>query len=305
MTPRTRKPKTCPDCAAPIGTDTYRTQLRTDHYCKETPVSLTPEQTFLGLGEPNRDGYGRPLIIPPDGGKPVPYTRISTFADALSEAGGLITWKARNVALAVARHEDLAGMIAGLKYGDKALDEHIETAIGRVDTSAAWGTAVHSFTEGDDASPFVPERMAGDVAAYTKALADHGLTVAGSEQFVVNDELGVAGTFDGLYTSTQIGRVLGDKKTGRLKPQAVAIQLSCYAGGAAYDPATGERTPLDVRQDIALLIHIPKGEARCDVYTVDLEAGRRAAAAAAWVRQWRKRDDITAPLTPFTAAVAS
>ena len=37
-----------------------------------------------GLDIP-RDGKGRPLITPADGGKPIPYTRASKFGDALED----------------------------------------------------------------------------------------------------------------------------------------------------------------------------------------------------------------------------
>lgn len=39
-----------------------------------------------------RDRWGRPLITPPDGGKPKPYTRASTLAKALDDNQGLIDW---------------------------------------------------------------------------------------------------------------------------------------------------------------------------------------------------------------------
>lgn len=280
----------------------------TPHACTKELTMPEAVASFLGLGEPLRDRYDRPLIIPAAGGKLEPYTRVSTFAGSLDDAGGLITWKARMTALGIARHEDLAAMCAGLAYGDKELDEHIETAICRVDDKAAWGTAVHSLTE-PDPSPYVPERMAADVASYHQALADHELVCVDSERFVVNDTLKVAGTFDGIYTHPTLGRLVGDKKTGKLKGCSVAVQLFCYASAVGYDSDSGERTSLDVRTDVGLLFHIPKGEGRTDVYLVDLVAGERAAKAAAWVREWRKRDDLLTHLNPLTVgdyvAVAS
>jgi len=299
----------CPHCGAPtrrlIGNGPlYEPVLNslTPHTCDlETRTMSEEVDAFLGINEPLRDRWQRPLIVPPEGGKPIPYTRVSTFAGALDDAGGLVTWKARQVALGIARHEDLAAMVAGLKYGDKELDAHIETAITRVDDKAAWGTAVHSLTE-PDPSPHIPERMAADVASYQHALTDHGLVCVESELFVVNDHLQVAGTFDGIWQHPHLGRLMGDKKTGKIKGGPVAVQLASYAGGVRYNADPVERHPLNVRQDVGLLFHIPKGEGKTDIYLVDLNEGRKAALAAQWVMSWRKRDDL---ITHFNALTIS
>jgi hypothetical protein len=42
-----------------------------------------------------RDRWGRPLIEPPDGGKPIGYTRVSTLAKALDDKTSLMDWKCR------------------------------------------------------------------------------------------------------------------------------------------------------------------------------------------------------------------
>jgi hypothetical protein len=58
--------------------------------------------TFSTLDKPSsdikRDRWGRPLITPPDGGKPVPYTRVSTLAKALDDKTALMRWKQRQTA---------------------------------------------------------------------------------------------------------------------------------------------------------------------------------------------------------------
>jgi hypothetical protein len=232
-----------------------------------------------------RGRYDRPLIIPVGGGELVPYTRASGLADEIAGGGqGLTIWAKRNVALGIARNEDLAAMAAGLEYGDKKLDEIIETAITRVDHKAAWGTAVHSLTEGPEPSPFAPKRMQPDVSAYYTELKRCGLTSVASELFVVNDELRVAGTFDDVYHHPLDGYKVGDKKTGKKKPLNVMVQLAVYAGGFLYDPATGARTPLGVRRDKGLLAHIPKGEGAAEFFDVDLMLGRDLALFCAAIR---------------------
>ena len=101
--------------------------------------------------------------------------------DRLDSGHGLGIWKLRHAALSIARHEDIAAMVAGLEYGDPALDELLEQACDR---SAAmvearhWGTAVHTFTEAGPDHPrreYVPERMRADVDSYDRALERAGL----------------------------------------------------------------------------------------------------------------------------------
>jgi hypothetical protein len=288
-----------------------------------------------------RDRYKRPLIVPADGGKAVPYTRASTFANELDNGGGLTTWKVRTVALGVARNEDIAAQVASLRYNEPgdlpadatfeakaahkqalrdlrddkiALDELTETAIHRVDGRASYGTAVHAFTD-PLASPHVPERMDADVKSYFAAMEKHGIEQVLSERFVVCDELQVAGTFDGTYRvprvlleaagyncgheGTEGLPVIGDKKTGSIHEVAVAIQTSVYSRGQLYTPeldGSATREPLGVRQDVALLIHIPKGKGETHLYLVDLRLGWAAANLAVAVRDMNARKDIMRPL---------
>jgi hypothetical protein len=42
-------------------------------------------------------------------------------------------------------------------------------------------------------------------------------------------------------------------------------------------------------------MHMPVGQARCDLYWVDLEIGWEAVTLAVDVREWRKRKDISRP----------
>lgn len=277
---------------------------------------MTASADFFDLDSVPRDRWERPLILDTDTGELSPYTRVSTFADTLSDAGGLVTWKGRVAALGMARSEDLAALAAALVYPthddpkkekalhkpiNKILDGYIEEAICRVDDRARYGTAVHSFTE-PDASEHIPSRMRPDVDAYHATLTALGITVVDTELFVVNDEWKVAGTLDHIYGIPGLGLVVGDKKTGSVHPQEVAIQLRSYAGAQRYDHHTGTRTPLGVRTDVGVLVHIPRLEGAAHVYTVDLLEAERACKAAAWVREWRGRDDLLTSLTPIQVA---
>lgn len=247
-----------------------------------------------------RDQYDRPMIIPPGGDKPEPYTRVSTFKEAFSEAGGLIKYTNRHTALGIARHEDLAAIAAGCEYGDKVLDEIIEAAQDRVggNAKANYGTAVHRFTE-PDAPDHVPARMVPDVEAYHAELVRHGASVLVSDRFIVNDALKVAGTFDDILAFPS-GNRMSDKKTGKLNALENAIQLAAYAGGVYFElDADGNpvRTPLpELDQDTAILAHIPAGAGECTLYAVDLNLGRAACELALEIRAWRRRKDLATPL---------
>ena len=55
------------------------------------------------VSELPRDRWGRPLITPPDGTTPVPYTRVTTFAKAVEDTYHLGRWAERMVALGMAK----------------------------------------------------------------------------------------------------------------------------------------------------------------------------------------------------------
>jgi len=54
-----------------------------------------------------RDRYGRPMVVPPKGGKPVPYTRTTTVAGSLDDGTALVAWKLRMAAAGLTLRPDL------------------------------------------------------------------------------------------------------------------------------------------------------------------------------------------------------
>ena len=151
MTPRPRRPSAkdvindpaplrprTPRETCPCGADATPT-----HSCQIGHDAMTAvNDDIFGTADIPRDRWKRPLVTPADGGDAVPYTRVSTFASTLEDAGGLTTWKARLAARGMACFPDLAAMVAGLTFADSGdkkadtkanrpsnvtLDEHIET----------------------------------------------------------------------------------------------------------------------------------------------------------------------------------
>ncbi len=281
-----------------------------------------------GSGELLRDQWNRPIILrgwEEDGpckaseGKRWTcyvekahghYTRASTFASTLDDGPGLAIWMKRHVALAFANenNDDLRAIVAGLDYKDKGLDDWIETAIERNAQfhaslkAANSGTAVHRFTE-PNSPPTVPQRMRKDVEAFSVALGEMpcpmcerlGFDIIATEQFIVNDKWGVAGTFDHAVQCDHCRYVMVlDKKTGKdIHPISMCIQLTEYASGIGYDAESGSRVelPFDLSRTHGVIAHIPLGTGKCHMQLFDLDAGARLANLAAEVRAERLREN--------------
>jgi hypothetical protein len=90
---------------------------------------------------------------------------------------------------------------------------------------------------------------------------------------------------------------IADLKTGTdltYSWRSISIQLAAYADAQhIYDYKTSVRTSLPmIEKDRAIVFHLPAGEGRCELYWVDLEAGRQGLELALNVRAWRKRKDL-------------
>jgi len=136
-------------------------------------------------------------------------------------------------------------------------------------------------------------------------------------------QIEVAGTLDRVVTVNGEGPYIADVKTGqdvvKYGMNEIALQLAIYAGathGWLGDAASVPRNdrwgrytlprPSDqpdayeqmvgVSRDRALVIHLPAGKAECHLHWVDIAAGREAVLQAIWVREWRKRKDLSRPL---------
>lgn len=248
--------------------------------------------------EPERDRWGRPLILQPDG-TTVAYTRASTLGKALTDSSGLTKWKLRQVLLGVGRRPDLYARAATADPAGRngGLDEVAEQALAAAESSrgANLGTAIHSATElVDRGEPLsrVPDVVREHVAAYLDLIKPLG--IEGIEEFVVNDPLQAAGTFDRLYRLPDGAVVIGDLKTGRAdSPKYAAgewaVQLAVYAGGQRYDPDDGSRSRLhpDLDPSRGLIVHLPADGTRPGLFTLNLDWGRAAADLAVRVRKFR------------------
>lgn len=256
-----------------------------------------------------RDRWGRPLITPIDGGKPIPYTRVSTLAKALDDKEGLTQWKCRMTAVGLAKRPDLIGLAAASDPDSdtdkKTLADVVDQAMQAASAGRAAnvGTTLHRLTEHVDAGTLpehVPAELWPDLEAYEQAM--QGIGIEASELFIVCDELQAAGSFDRLLTLPGIGLAIGDLKTGQHEPKyptATTVQIAIYSRGWLYHPEEGRiarLADLGVSQAVGLLIHLPSGKGKCNLYTLDLHHGWALAETAVAVRNAYRNT----PLTTYT-----
>lgn len=173
----------------------------------------------------------------------------------------------------------------------------------------------------------MPDTWKPDIDAYCQTLADNHIMIEPDfiERIVVHPRWRIAGTLDRLVTiHGDTKRTVADLKTGKdavtYGAGEIAIQLAIYANSTHMwaksaedvkrdrygryelphpDENPGEYVPMpDVHTDRALIIHLPVGEGVCTIHEIDLTAGNDALERALWVRDWRKRRDLTRPFKP-------
>ncbi len=270
------------------------------------------------MPEAKRDRYGRYLLPNPETGKETAWTRATTLAETLEDQYGLTKWKMRNAIWGVAQRTDLLALAQSATLeDDKQLDELCEQGLVVAGSGARanMGTALHKFTERLDRGEkfVVPSEYAPDLEAYlqVKKLGRIQTAPAFVERILVVPEFNVAGTTDRIVRVDGEMVCIADLKTGgdvlKYSQGKIAIQLAVYAHATAmWNQVSGvyEAVP-PVDQDRGLVIHVPAGEARADLYWVDLVQGWQAANLAYKVRQWRKNKKLLSKIDLENAALSS
>lgn len=249
------------------------------------------------------------------GGKRKLYKRSSSSGKILDDESGLERWKKRTIILGAARKPDLMAETSTLaiEQDGKRLDEIVEECItaAKGDERRNLGSAIHAMLDHVDLDhDWVPApQFQAMVDAYTDTLEAWGLVPVDVEINCVDDANHFAGRMDRRYRTTKalvapdmstipIGSILGaDTKTGRKVEYAAGsfcTQIATYVGSVRYDVVTNEREPFDppANTQWGLVMHVEPDTSRCDVYWVDLEAGREGLALAEEVRAWRRRTDL-------------
>ena len=242
--------------------------------------------------EITRDRYGRPMVVPPKGGKAVPYTRTTTVAGSLDDGTALVAWKLRMAAAGLTLRPDLLLAASANRDNKLEMDKLVEDAMEAAGaTSAATiGTAIHTLTEkydrGEDLG-VIPEEYVADIQAYADATKKFNNMFI--EQFCVLDKYKIAGTPDRIVEYE--GQLyISDLKTGSISyPNKIAMQLAVYAHGLPYDPATATRGSWGgVNQEKGIIVHLPAGSGKCELHFVDIAQGWKGIELAMKVRAFRE-----------------
>jgi hypothetical protein len=251
-----------------------------------------------------RDRWGHPLIVPAAGGKAKPYTRASSAAKTIEDTFNLEKWARRNVVYGMAKDPSLVARVLAIGGTPHEWDQEQKSAVNAIadaasdvaqaQRSADIGTAVHLMVErlnrGEDVDggPYQ-----ADLDAYRAAVNAMGWVIDPRyvECRMVCDELEMAGTCDLIVIGEEFNYI-ADLKTGGTVEYATlghAAQLAAYANGDIYDVETDERELVEhLETDTGYIIHLPAGQGRCDVYSLDLARGYEAAELANQVRNIRK-----------------
>lgn len=277
-----------------------------------------------------RDRFGRPMLHTPEGER-APYTRASTAAKWLDDKGGLINWTASQAMIGLIKSKPLQARVSSLvartqndtyRENKSALREIVDNAtnIAQASGRADYGTALHEMSElldvGELDWQYVPEILKGPLEAYGEAMA--GIKIIDSEVFVTVDAdvhgvtLRLAGSMDRIIEHPEFGPVVADLKTGADEPKyplGVTTQVAIYARGCRYrdllfpgtpvftdgEPnadSTAWRKPLNVSQEVGLMIHCPLEKVGnkfvCDFYALDLVNGWDSLALGTKVQSARR-----------------
>jgi len=266
---------------------------------------------------------GRYFLPNPASGRDSYWTRATTFAKTISDTYTLNMWGRRMAIKGLTMREDLYALAAATPLEDRQTLNDIaercaETAGAK--SAAALGTALHGFTEQHDRREkvTVPAKWQPDIAAYVKALDEHGIEVVPDliERVVIVPRFGVAGKFDRIYRVTrsctvelpgvepftlEAGQfIMGDLKTGRTLEYAwgeIAVQLWLYANAEAlFDRKTRKYFPMpEIEKRVAVVVHLPVGAATATVFDMNLALSEQAAVLCHTVREWRKVKGLAVP----------
>jgi hypothetical protein len=235
-----------------------------------------------------RDRWGRYLVLPPEGGKPVGYTRATTVAKIGADEYRINKRNLRMVALGLVANPELIERINGAADDRQALDDICERAriLAGADDAANLGTHIHAMVEralttGENP----PGPYSADVAAVVATIDRLRLDVIEAEVFLVNDRYKIAGTADLLLRHRETGDVIvADLKTGANTTYGKSqwqTQLTIYATsnakyrqGPAEDGSEDTREPLPKINDAyALILHCVPGSGVCTPLRLELDQG--------------------------------
>ena len=265
-----------------------------------------PATDEFTTGEAPKDRWGRYLIEV--NGEKKSFSRVTTIAKSLDDEGALTAWKGRMTATGLVQRPDLLAAASTVLEDRSALDRIVQQSIEAAGASskANIGTALHQVTQQLDLGhkPAILPGLQGDVDAYIAGIDTHGIIMDPKfiEVVLVNEKFGYAGTVDRIARlRSRRRRQIFDLKTGNIEYaiNSIAVQMAMYANAQyVYDWRTKEKQEMpDLDKTRGVIIHLPAGQSKLELYEVDLVAGWEAAQLAIQVREWRKRKDLHIRIT--------
>ncbi len=283
-----------------------------------------------------RDRWGRYVLPDPETGEKRIFTRVTTIAGTLKDRFGLEKWDQRNIVYGMGQRPSLFAKAAAARRNDeRTLQEIADRAKEAADSlsGADLGSALHAFAErADRGEEFeIPAPFDADIAAYRKATEAAGVVTAVGwiERVVIIPDLGVAGMIDrlsnGLWSLPRVGdlKTAADKTydnvndAGEITSQRVVntvltygmadipLQLALYAHSTHWWTGKDWAEMPKVDQDLAMVFHIPAGQAECRIYEIGIAAGWEAVQLAFDIRAWRKRKDLAQLVPVFDVSSAT
>jgi hypothetical protein len=263
-------------------------------------MPATTDDGFTTAEAP-KDRWGR-YVIEHDGTKKS-FSRVTTIAKSLDDEGALTAWKGRMTATGLVQRPDLLAAASTVLEDRGALDRIVQQSIEAAGASskANIGTALHQVTQQLDLGrkPAILPGLQADVDSYIAGINAHGIIFDENliEVLLVNEKYGYAGTADRIARlRSRRRKQVFDLKTGNIEYaiNSIAVQMAMYANAEyIYDWRTKTQLPMpEMDKSRGIIIHLPAGQAKLDLYEIDLEAGWEAAKLAIQVRDWRKRKDL-------------
>jgi hypothetical protein len=246
---------------------------------------------------------GRYLVKLPGQSKLSSLQRMTNYIKAVEDTYNLNRWTCRNVAIGIAKCDDLREMVIATRPDDKdGLDKICDLAKEQAggNAKARSGTARHGVIEriarGEMSIDDVPMPLRADIAAYLAALDQAGVQI-------LDVQLAVAGRYDTRASFGSLPKMI-DTKTGSLDFAGVAIAAQLYGYASApyhYDVKAEKCVPApECDTEHALVAHVPTGQGTCTLYWVDLAVGREAFELAGKVRDVRRRKNVFDEWRPGT-----
>jgi hypothetical protein len=267
----------------------------------------TPEQAEFDFDLPDDRGrWGWYKLKNPETMDAMTAKRASSFGKVIGDRTALEKWGERNAVVGMSRRPDLFSLVHGkeVKRDSTELNKLIADAKQAAGSGAAanLGTAVHGYAEQMDCGRWslddVPPQHRADLQAYKVRLAGANILTFPDliERITYIPEFDVAGKFDRIVQLPDGSHVIADLKTGSIEYSImeIEIQLALYAHGVNSSGIWSKRDKkwgrecAKVREDIAIIIHLPVGQGECTLHFIDIERGWQNAELCDRIHKARK-----------------